>query len=149
MMHLLYGDLGQLWRKTHGDCHLCHDEVGLHTYGLIEILGAEAATIDHLEPQSHGGDHDHDNLSPAHLGCKASRGTDNVALARYRMAGTFEAPLSTAERVGLGAAATGLGALLGGSLAARPDEHGRNLLNSIGAWIGGGIGLLLACVALS
>ena len=149
MSHPRYGDLGQVWRKTHGRCHLCHDTVDLETYGYTDVFGADAATVDHLVPQSRGGDDHHDNLLPAHLGCNASRGTEDVELARYRMAGSFDAPLSTGERVGLGALVTGLGALAGGALTAKPDEQGCKQFNSNGAWVGGGLALLLACAALS
>jgi hypothetical protein len=149
MNHPRYGDLGKVWARTHGHCHLCHEPVDLGTYGLAAVFGAEAATVDHLVPQSHGGDDHRDNILPAHLGCNASRGTRPVGLTRYRMTGEVEAPLSTDGRIGVGAAMTGLGALIGGALTARPDENGRKQFNTTGAWVGGGVGLLLAIAALS
>lgn len=149
MNHPRYGDLDRVWAKTHGHCHLCHDRVDLGTYGFADLFGADAATVDHLVPQSHGGDDHHDNLLPAHLGCNASRGTQPVTVTRYRLTGAVEAPLSTGGRVGVGAAMTGLGALIGGALTARPDDTGRKQFNSTGAWVGGGVGLLLAVAALS
>ncbi|MBL8618792.1 MAG: HNH endonuclease [Deltaproteobacteria bacterium] len=149
MNHHRYGDLDKVWAKTHGRCHLCHLEVDLATYGLADIFGADAATVDHLVPQSHGGDDHHDNLLPAHLGCNASRGTQPVAVTRFRMAGALDAPMSTDGRIGAGVAIMGLGALLGGALTAERDETGRKQFNTTGACVGGGIGLLLAVAALS
>ena len=149
MSHPLYGDLGQVWRQTHGHCHLWHDPVDVETDGYVDVFGPDAATADHLVPQSHGGDDHHDTLLQAHLGCNASRGTEDVELARCRVAGSVDAPLSTRERVGLGALVTGLGALVGGALTAKPDEQGRKQLNSAGAWVGGGIGPLRVCAALT
>jgi hypothetical protein len=149
MNHPRYGDLGKVWAKTHGHCHLCHEKVDLGTYGFAAVFGADTATVDHLVPQSHGGDDHHDNILPAHLGCNASRGTQPVGLTRYRMTGEVEAPLSTVGRLGMGAAMAGIGALIGGTLTARPDETGRKQFNTTAARVCGGVGLLLAIAALS
>ncbi len=147
--HPRYGDLDALWRKTAGRCHLCHEPVDPHTYGLADVFGAETATVDHLVPQSHGGSDDHRNLLPAHLGCNASRGTGEVEDARWEMAGTKSVPLSSDARLGIGAVVTGGGALISGHLFAEADEFGQQRFNKKAAFWGGATALILTCAALS
>lgn len=138
MHHRRYGDLTRIWDRTAGRCHLCHEDVDLGTYGLVSYFGREAATVDHLVPQSHGGLDNRRNLMPAHHGCNASRGTRPPASARLQLSGRANAPLSTAGRatatVGAG---LGVGALAGHVFAhEKPD--GTREFNWFAALLGGG-----------
>lgn len=144
MNHSRYGDLGAISRKTGGNCHLCLEEVDLDTYGLVHVHGRDAATVDHVEPQSYGGDHDFDNLLMAHHGCNSSRGTREVEDARLQMSGTTRAPLSSDERVLATVGLSGGSALLAGELFAETDADGKRRFNTTAAFWGGLLGLALA-----
>lgn len=61
-------------------CHLCGKPVCSTMYGHSSEFGAETVTLDHIEPQSHGGS-DTDVL-PAHMICNSFRGAAPVAVAR-------------------------------------------------------------------
>lgn len=141
MAHPRYGDLNHIWRKTHGNCHLCRRPVDLDTYGFSSIFGAEAATVDHLIPQSMGGDDEIDNLLPAHLGCNASRGTGDIAHTRLRLAGNTAQPMSTDDRVIAGAALTLGTAWIAGHANAQRGEDGVARFNGKSA-IGWGLAAL-------
>jgi hypothetical protein len=146
--HHRYGDLGRIWDKTAGRCHLCHEHVELDTYGLVQVYGRDAATVDHLVPQSHGGLDSRRNLMPAHHGCNASRGTRPVTHARFQMAGTVEAPLSTTGRATLTATA-GLGAgALAGHVFATERADGTKQFNWFAALLAGGAAALLTDAAV-
>jgi len=130
MYNRKYGDIREIWSRTGGKCHLCHRPVDLDTYGLIALYGAEAASIDHLTPQSHGGDHHPDNLRIAHHGCNSRRGTRDPIDARESASGRSWEPLSDGERLGVvlasAAACTALGAGVGVALSGpTPDKAGQ------------------------
>lgn len=148
MHHRRYGDLTRIWDKTAGRCHLCHEEVDLGTYGLVQYYGRDAATVDHLVPQSHGGLDRRRNLMPAHHGCNASRGTKHPQSARLQLSGRCRAPLSTAGRttatVGAG---LGFGALAGHVFAhQKPD--GTREFNWFAAVLTGSAAALITDAAL-
>lgn len=144
MQHARYGDLRALSQKTAGRCHLCHDDVDLGTYGLVHVHGGDAATVDHLHPQSFGGGDDAENLLLAHHGCNASRGNRDVVETRLALAGTDRAPMSTGEKAVATALLTVGGGALAGHVFARVDGEGNRVFNEDAAFWGG-----LACLLLS
>ncbi len=126
MYNRRYGDLRPVWRKTDGNCHLCHEPVDISTYGQVSLLGGDAATVDHIIPQSHGGIDHHSNLLPAHHRCNASRGNRAMVPARRRMAGVSHRPLSRGEKTACGVLTAGLSA---GVLFSKPQPNGRRQFN--------------------
>lgn len=142
--HPRYGDLRALSRKTAGRCHLCHGDLDLDTYGHVHAFGADTATVDHLEPQSHGGGDDEENLLLAHQGCNSSRGNGDVEETRLALAGTPRAPLSSGQKA-MGSVALTLGGVaLAGHMFARVDDQGNRVFNEEAAFWGGFAGLLLS-----
>lgn len=105
-----YGYLEPLAAKTDGHCHLCHEPAPLESYGTIAEHGDDAVTVDHLHPQSEGGDDDDENLLIAHGICNSIRGTRDIEEVRMELAGTTDAPMSTATKTIVSA---GAGTLLG------------------------------------
>ena len=144
MSHRRYGCLHTIARKTGGRCHLCNEKFDMETYGFSDFFGAEAATVDHLVPQSYGGSDASHNLMIAHNGCNASRGVEDVDAARYRMSGRRSAPLSTNARIGVVAGSGGLGALAGGYIFGEELPDGSTRLSPEGALVGGLTGALFA-----
>lgn len=144
MDHPRYGDLNAIARKTDGRCHLCHEDLDLGTYGLVHVHGRDAASVDHLHPQCHGGDDDFDNLLMAHKGCNSSRSTRQVEDARIDLSGTTRAPLSSDERALTVVALTGGTAWLAGELFAETDAEGSRWFNRTAAFWGGLLGLAFA-----
>lgn len=135
-----YGNIREIWARTGGKCHLCHRSVDLDTYGLIALYGAEAASIDHLTPQAHGGDHDPDNLRIAHHGCNSRRGTRDPIEARESASGRSWEPLSDGERAGLvlasALACTALGAGFGAALSNPTQDKAGQARAAQGAVVG-------------
>ncbi len=107
-LHGALAELRPLAAKTAGHCHLCHEPAPLEKYGTIGTHGYDAVTIDHLDPQSEGGDDHPSNLLLAHAICNSIRGTRDVEDVRIELAGTPSAPMSvgtkTVVSVGAGAA---------------------------------------------
>jgi hypothetical protein len=93
-----YGFIEDIGEKTDNRCHICHDEAHPDDYGSPGgPLKGRATTVDHIVPQSHGGDDHPDNLLLAHADCNSSRGTRPVEEARLQHAGTTDKPFSTGE----------------------------------------------------
>lgn len=153
MEHKKYGNVRDIWARTGGKCHLCHRPVDLSTYGLVEIYGAEAASVDHLVPQSLGGDHGFENLRIAHVGCNSRRGTQDPVDARFSQSGRTWEPFSTGARVGVVLTSTlglGLVGALAGAAVAKPtpDKAGMGRAKN-GAILGGAcLGFLALVVSL-
>lgn len=145
MFSTRYGDLRSIARKTAGRCHLCHQPLDLSTYGHVCLFGRETATVDHLDPQSWGGDDDSDNLLMAHHGCNSSRGTRDVEETRLLLAGTARRPMSSGERAAAGAGLVALAAAAGGVIFAQPDASGQVRFNAPAA---AGTAVLAAAVLL-
>lgn len=59
-------------------CSLCGEDVDPHDYYMntsgIKVTGRMYPSVDHIEPQSWGGDHDDSNLRLAHKSCNSARG---------------------------------------------------------------------------
>ncbi|WP_434424158.1 HNH endonuclease [Nannocystis pusilla] len=144
-----YGNVHDIWVRTGGKCHLCHEHVDLDTYGLLSAFGSDAASVDHLIPQSHGGGHYYDNLRIAHQGCNSRRGTRDPVEVRRELSGRAWEPLSSDERVAVIIAITAATGVLGAGLGAaignpRADPTKRKQARE-GAVVGG---ILLGFVGL-
>lgn len=93
-----YGFIEDIGEKTDNRCHICHDEAHPEHYGSPGgPLKGFTTTVDHIVPQSHGGDDHPDNLLLAHAACNSSRGTRPVEEARLQYAGTTDKPFSSGE----------------------------------------------------
>jgi HNH endonuclease len=125
-----YGDLRKIAAHTDGDCHLCLEPVDLVFYGRTGVFGADTVTIDHVEPQSHGGSDELDNLRVAHGTCNSRRGTGEVELARLLLSGTIETPRSAKAKMAVSMAGATPLALGAGCLCARPNSDGTRQFNS-------------------
>jgi hypothetical protein len=93
-----YGDIREIAAHTDGDCHLCLQPADLALYGPTGSFGADTVTVDHVVPQSHGGGDELENLRLAHGGCNSTRGTRDVEVARYELAGTINGPMGSGEK---------------------------------------------------
>jgi hypothetical protein len=63
-----YGFIEDIGEKTDNRCHICHDEAHPEHYGSPGgPLKGFTTTVDHIIPQSHGGDDHPDNLLLAHF----------------------------------------------------------------------------------
>lgn len=144
--HSRYGDICNHYAKTRGRCHLCKKELpDAEDFGQIWLWGRNAPTMDHVIPQSHGGEDSDENLLPAHLGCNASRGTEPVEDARERLSGSRTALMSQAGvntiSAGLGA---GAGTWAGVHFAPLDPQTGKRTFNWGAALTVGGATTLLA-----
>lgn len=123
-------DLGAIYDRTSGKCHVCHKKLAFNNYGLP---GERAAwEVDHSRAVARGGSDHLNNLFAACVPCNRSKGTVGARSARAR-SGTRRAPLSVAKRRSARnentVAGGALGAALGGVLGGPP-----------GAFLGGVLG---------
>ena len=128
-----YGDLNAVGAWTDGDCHLCLEPLDLSLYGPTGHYGAETVTVDHLHPQSHGGEDTLSNLRLAHGTCNSVRGTRSVWAARHDLAGTIVPPRTSSEKTALAISAASLAALAAGYGLARHTAHGDRVFNGVPA----------------
>ena len=138
-----YGDLKKIAHQTDCRCHLCHEEVDLDCYGPTGVCGAETINIDHLTPQSWGGDDDPENLRIAHSWCNSYRGVRDPEEVRWELAGTEEEPHSRGAAVGAATLGGAGVALVAGELLATTDEYGRRRFNGGAAAVAGILAFLL------
>lgn len=112
-----YGDVDAIWRRTNGKCHLCHQDVELHTYGCLSLFGGQAGSVDHLVPRYFGGTNDPYNLRIAHQSCNSRRGIREPEEVRLELAGRSDEPRSAGQEVLRAVALTGGGVAVGGLIA--------------------------------
>ncbi len=112
-----YGDVDAIWRRTNGKCHLCHQDVVLHTYGCLSLFGGQAGSVDHLVPRYFGGTDDPYNLRIAHQSCNSRRGIREPEEVRRELAGRSDEPRSASQEVLRAVAFTGGGVAVGGLIA--------------------------------
>lgn len=137
-----YGDLRDVAAHTDGACHLCHQPADLALYGPTGAYGYDTVTVDHLIPQSHGGDDHLDNLRIAHGTCNSFRGTREVEDARMELAGTARPPMSSSEKTAWSVGAGGVIAVAAGHIFAQPTADGGRQFN-------GGAALCVGLLALA
>lgn len=142
-----YGDLRDVAAHTDGACHLCHEPVDLALYGRTGAFGDDTATVDHLIPQSAGGDDHLDNLRIAHGTCNSIRGTRAVDDVRLELAGTATAPMSSGEKTTWSLSGGALAALIAGYAFGEPMPDGSRSFNTGAAVLAGltvGVGVRAA-----
>jgi hypothetical protein len=142
MLTKRYGELREIAAHTDGDCHLCLRPLDLDLYGPTGYFGHETVTVDHLVPQSVGGDDHPDNLRLAHGTCNSRRGTRDVALARLELAGTATGPMSSGEKAVWSIGAGAVAAIGAGHLFARELPDGSRQFNGDAAFVAGALGTL-------
>tara|TARA_Y100000034_G_scaffold64476_1_gene78000 strand:- start:1628 stop:2740 length:1113 start_codon:yes stop_codon:yes gene_type:complete len=59
------------YRRDGGVCHICEKEIDFP--GGPDQTKSECLSLDHIKPQSKGGDHSPSNIKIAHFGCNASK----------------------------------------------------------------------------
>lgn len=123
-------DLGDIYEKTNGRCHLCRGVIQRSAYG--DHGHAKGWEVDHSNPRAKGGTHRRSNLLPACCSCNRSKQAGSTRAARRRN-GFTRRPMSRAElddaRTGNTLAGGGLGAVVGGAL-----------FGPVGAFLGGMLG---------
>lgn len=139
--HKRYGCLHSLYSKTRGRCHLCGEEVlPPEEFGDVQLWGRDSPSVDHLVPQSEGGDDSDENLMLAHHGCNASRGTEDAQVARMRLSGRRRPPMSSSEANLLSAGVGVATAMVAGEVDATVDPvSGERKFNVQSALIKGGL----------
>lgn len=148
-----YGDVDSIWRRTNGKCHLCHQQVELHTYGCLSLFGGQAGSVDHLVPRYFGGTNDPGNLRIAHQSCNSRRGIRDPEEVRLELARRSDEPRSASQEVLRAVAFTGGGVAAGGLIAlatAGPvvDEASRQRVRNrvVAGSVAGGVLCLLAAL---
>jgi hypothetical protein len=139
-----YGDIREIAAHTDGDCHLCLQPADLALYGPTGSFGADTVTVDHVVPQSHGGGDELENLRLAHGGCNSTRGTRDVEVARYELAGTINGPMGSGEKTAWSLGGGAVAAFGAGHVFAREMPDGTRQFNREAALIAG----LLTSIAL-
>lgn len=144
MLSPRYGDLRKVAAHTDGDCNLCLRPADLAFYGPTGSYGRDTVTIDHVIPQSDGGGDELENLRLAHGTCNSSRGTRDVEVARYELAGTYDGPMSSGEKTAWSVGGGAVAALGAGYAFGREMPDGTRQFNGEAALLAG----LLASVLL-
>lgn len=111
--------LQEIFERTRGKCSLCHKQLAFGNYSQAGKRGAWH--VDHSRPLARGGTHHRNNLRAACISCNYDKGTRSSRAARSAN-GKGRPPLSkvgydqarTANAIGVGAAASAFGALVGG-----------------------------------
>lgn len=103
--------LGRVYRRTSGYCHLCHSKLARKNYGRPGKKGAWE--IEHSVPRSKGGTDHPNNLYPACVGCNRDKSNGSTTTARSSN-GKVRAPLCPEKRKQAKTENSLLGAACGG-----------------------------------
>ncbi len=87
--------LERIFKKTDGDCHLCHGKLSFSNYAKPDSRGAWE--VDHSIPKRNGGSDHLNNLYPSHITCNRKKSSSNSKTIRYRN-GHFRSPYSRVEK---------------------------------------------------
>lgn len=113
--------LSAIFRRTDGNCHICHRRLAFKNYGQIGTSGAWH--VEHSRPRALGGSDHRNNLYAAHATCNVKKGVGSTRAARAQN-GKTRAPYSPTKKTAVRVenAMTGLigGALAGGALGGPP-----------------------------
>ncbi len=121
--------LQKIFRKTDGNCHICHKGLNFLNYG---VLGASSGwEVEHSKAKSNGGSDRLHNLFPAHITCNREKGTLHTRTARSKH-GHTRAPYSKSKKQRIRNNNTAAGTVIGGLVG--------SLLGPVGAFVGAGIG---------
>jgi len=87
--------LGRIYDRTSGYCHICHKKLSRANYGVNGAKGAWH--VEHSKPRCDGGTDHMNNLFPACIGCNCQKGRSATPVARRRN-GKTRAPLNPEQR---------------------------------------------------
>jgi len=111
-------ELGRIYERTAGRCHVCRKKLAWKSYGLPRARGAWE--VDHSKARARGGTNRLNNLYAACVGCNRRKGSGMARAARAQH-GYRSAPLSREGQgrrrrknmIGGALAGAGLGSLAG------------------------------------
>lgn len=126
--------LQKIYKKTDGNCHICHKKLNLKNYAINGAIGAWE--IEHSIPKAKGGTDNLNNLFPAHIKCNRKKGTLNTKTVRAYH-GNSRAPYSKAKKEAIKNDNTTAGAIIGCGLG---FAFGGPFGSLVGSFIGGIIG---------
>jgi hypothetical protein len=98
--------LKQIFNKTNGRCHICHNNLSFSGYG-------NTWEVEHSIPRAKGGTDHLNNLFAAHLSCNRTKGTKHTRTARAEY-GNTRAPHSKNKIGELQTQHSVIGAVFGG-----------------------------------
>ncbi len=127
--------LQKIYRKTDGNCHICHGKLSFSNYSSPGSRGAWE--VEHSVPKSKGGSDNLNNLFAAHISCNREKGTLNTKTARSYY-GNSRAPYSKSKKKIIRSKNTAAGAIIGGLIGSFLGPEGTILGAGIGAAIGNG-----------
>lgn len=103
----------KIYKKTDGNCHICHGKLNFYNYGIHGSKGAWE--IEHSVPKSFGGSDHLNNLFPAHITCNREKGIQSTRTVRSAY-GNTRAPYSKKKKQKIKNDQTAGGALIGGGI---------------------------------
>jgi len=125
--------LNDIFDRTDGRCHLCHNKLTFNSYGQLSLRGAWE--IEHSNPRARGGTNRLNNLYAACIVCNRSKGAGSTKTARARNEKT-KAPMSASKRENAKQKNTAIGAIIGGALGSLAGKKEAVTGAIIGAFIG-------------
>lgn len=125
--------LQRIFKKTDGNCHICHKSLSFSNYGSHDSRGAWE--VEHSVPKSKGGSDNLNNLFAAHISCNRKKGTQHTKTARSKH-GHTRAPYSKTKKERIKDNNTALGVIVGGLVGSLGGPWGAAIGASIGAAIG-------------
>ncbi len=126
--------LQKIYRKTDGNCHICHKKLSFSNYGVHGAKGSWQ--IEHSVARANGGSDHFNNLFPACISCNLEKGTKHSKTARSQY-GKSRAPYSKNKKQKIKSNNTTGGALIGGGIGL---SIGGPIGGLIGSFVGGLIG---------
>ena len=87
--------LQKIFKKTDGNCHICHSKLSFSNYGSHGAKGAWE--VERSKPKSKGGSDNLNNLFAAHISCNREKGTLHTKTARSQY-GYTRAPYSKKKK---------------------------------------------------
>jgi 5-methylcytosine-specific restriction endonuclease McrA len=122
--------LDKIFKKTDGQCHICHKSLVRKNYGKKE--GRGAWEVDHSKPKAKGGTDHLQNLQPSCITCNRKKRDSSTKSARAEH-GHQDAPPSDDQKGAKTALGVAIGGIAGAAVGGPPGAV-------IGGFIGGFIG---------
>ena len=94
---MAYSDerLNDIFDKTDGHCHICHEKLSFGSYG--NVAARRGWEVEHSVPRANGGTDHLNNLFPAHVSCNRRKRHGSTRSARA-LHGFTRAPYSKAKK---------------------------------------------------
>ena len=125
--------LKKIFKKTDGNCHICHGKLVYSNYSYAGSIGAWE--IEHSRAKFNGGSNHMNNLYAAHISCNRQKGLMHSRTARSYH-GNTRAPYSKAKKQSIRNDNVLLGATVGFIAGSYYGPIGRLIGAGIGAVIG-------------